>query len=1192
MELSDLPDFAAVQQLQSALWGKSDTRGAAVMIGAGFSRFARLASKTGKLPPLWNDFADEMRRRLNDEGVSSDPLKLADQYSAALGRHALDALIRELVCDQQWTPDELHARLMGLPWSDVMTTNWDTLLERTQIADPDRTYEVVRVIADIARTRAPRIIKLHGSLPAHEPLVFSAEDFRTYPKRFAPFVNLAQQIMLESELCLLGFSGDDPNFLQWAGWVRDQLGTSARKIRLIGVLNLSPSRRQLLEQSNISPIDLAPLVQGFEKDAGHRTAASIFIDSLWTSKPKPNFIWKLEDAPASKNQKSTELSPDDRIHSIVERWSASRLNYPGWLVAPFWDREIIRRDTVQELREIYKILPNVSLKLRAAFCYELIWRLEVSFFPLDDKAIALATEVINSSEFGLGKEKHEEIICALLRALRRRRNWSTFDSIIADLPKQETADSSASRAYERALRYRDELDFENLEKVVDEVSGDDPAWSIRRSALLCVLGEYRKAAEILLFTLENIRERRSRDRNSIWLLSREAWAHWLMRRASFTLRERKDIKPIDDDHDQWPTRYKAANCDPWDEISSIDRRIGREIADRKERALLVSSKFDAGAYRDNSSTIYIDDGSAVWSLSELMSLGEHVGLSDRFDHFDVLGSHFEKCLETHPSISKSGIWTAFAHIKSHSDGAIDVLFSRTEVACIPIEVVSEAIELLKRAIDYGRAHLSNDKWVSTVRVHTELISRLVVRLPSDRAIEIFRWALSIADDNKWNHWWLYKPLGNLLSRSLEAVHPCKRRELALSVIQMNLPNEIESRGPTVDWPEIIDEFRVSDFAPRGSGNDWSFRISELIEAVREGSPESRSRAALRLTMLCESGALHKSEEEAFGRALWSQTPAEGLFPEHTRLYGHIFLRLPCEELDRSRKVFSREIVDRLANGEITAFRLTSLAGSAWDKHRNRITSPISANKALEIFLACLKWRPRPPDVDGMPNFLKHDDDEISNGIGSCLSEAVLPVLSIENFTPAQIDDWVFAIVGGIIPTLVQTAAEFVRLVPARRAEMISLVRRDLVSRKEISVNSAISSIHNFIHITNTSQTEFPEILSSDIVSLCAARRQPGLASFLRCARDLMKFNITSIDDQKRLIEALEILSTETNYSNWDTHDPRTSSLGLIRRECILLADQLAKSHPESSPVLNWLSNAQDDPIPEVRFALAEVGLSD
>ena len=47
-------------------------------------------------------------------------------------------------------------------------------------------------------SRQPRIVKLHGSFPADFPLIVTEEDYRTYPKTFAPFVNTVQQAMMET----------------------------------------------------------------------------------------------------------------------------------------------------------------------------------------------------------------------------------------------------------------------------------------------------------------------------------------------------------------------------------------------------------------------------------------------------------------------------------------------------------------------------------------------------------------------------------------------------------------------------------------------------------------------------------------------------------------------------------------------------------------------------------------------------------------------------------------------------------------------------------------------------------------------------------------------------------------------------------------------------------------------------------
>ncbi len=52
---------------------------------------------------------------------------------------------------------------------------------------------------------------------------------------------------MENALCLFGFSGNDPNFLHWIGWVRDNLGNSTPPYTC-GLLDLSSSERRYLEE--------------------------------------------------------------------------------------------------------------------------------------------------------------------------------------------------------------------------------------------------------------------------------------------------------------------------------------------------------------------------------------------------------------------------------------------------------------------------------------------------------------------------------------------------------------------------------------------------------------------------------------------------------------------------------------------------------------------------------------------------------------------------------------------------------------------------------------------------------------------------------------------------------------------------------------------------------------------------------
>ncbi|MEA2206555.1 MAG: hypothetical protein QOE77_3331 [Blastocatellia bacterium] len=250
------PDQIYLEQIRQRLWGAREFGRAAVMVGAGFSRNAQ--KTTASIPefPLWIDIAENMfdalypagsvdedkRQRSKITMTSGTPLRLASEYEAAFTRAALDDLLLNSIADNGYQPGNLHRMLLSLPWADVFTTNYDTLLERTRPFIHDRKYDLILDASDIPVASRPRIVKLHGSFPSQRPFVITEKDFRTYPRRFSPLVNLVQQSVMENVFCLLGFSGDDPNFLNWTGWVRDHLGNHTQPIYLCGILNLSRFR--------------------------------------------------------------------------------------------------------------------------------------------------------------------------------------------------------------------------------------------------------------------------------------------------------------------------------------------------------------------------------------------------------------------------------------------------------------------------------------------------------------------------------------------------------------------------------------------------------------------------------------------------------------------------------------------------------------------------------------------------------------------------------------------------------------------------------------------------------------------------------------------------------------------------------------------------------------------------------------
>lgn len=231
---------------------------AAVMVGAGFSRNAdggdSLATWPDVAKALWTELNPDTKEANFSTGMVT---QLGEQYARVFSVPALENRLKQLIPDDKVVPSQLHDQLLRLPWSEIFTTNYDTLLERAAEKIIETAHFTVSCREDIPMSKIlgrRRIVKLHGSFPSQRPFIFTEENYRRYPQDFAPFVNLVRQSLLENVFCLIGFSGDDPNFLHWIGWVRDMLDDHALPIYLFFHSPPSLGHRRLLEARRVIPV--------------------------------------------------------------------------------------------------------------------------------------------------------------------------------------------------------------------------------------------------------------------------------------------------------------------------------------------------------------------------------------------------------------------------------------------------------------------------------------------------------------------------------------------------------------------------------------------------------------------------------------------------------------------------------------------------------------------------------------------------------------------------------------------------------------------------------------------------------------------------------------------------------------------------------------------------------------------------
>lgn len=137
---------------------------------------------------------------------------------------------------------EFLVRMMDVRWNSVFTTNYDNLIGYVLEKNGISRMTESNCASDLSlRNMRETIVKLHGSIDFehtsvgfdsdnHRKYIISQKDYDEYPVRHEAFMQLMRISLLKDCLCLVGFSGKDPNFISWINWVRDIIARDSRTI--------------------------------------------------------------------------------------------------------------------------------------------------------------------------------------------------------------------------------------------------------------------------------------------------------------------------------------------------------------------------------------------------------------------------------------------------------------------------------------------------------------------------------------------------------------------------------------------------------------------------------------------------------------------------------------------------------------------------------------------------------------------------------------------------------------------------------------------------------------------------------------------------------------------------------------------------------------------------------------------------
>lgn len=1168
------PDQSHINKVRDALWRRPGA-GASVMVGSGFSINAEKTRFDAVDLPLWKDIAKAIIDELypsDSEGALHRPgaerlspgsaLRFAEEYETAFGRTDLHRLLGELVQDSHYEPGRLHRRLLGLPWRDVFTTNWDTLLERASSEVDERPYSLVHDRDQLPLMSQPRILKLHGSFPSKFPLIVTEEDYRTYPREYAPFVNTVQQAMMETVFLLIGFSGDDPNFLNWSGWIRDNLGKVAPRIYLAGWLQLSNHRRSMLEDRGVVPIDIAqhPKSHSWSADQCHRLSVEWLIHTLERGRPYDFTNWPSPAAddfdqirdilqPVSKRAENSPIpnhaikttgsgSPKkgkellDTIRDVIVTWQYNRRLYPGWVVFPAGaPRQDFRLETDEWESPILQSLPNMSIRERLTMLSEVVWRRKVLAEPLNEhlaSSCKAALDSFQSSESVLDDsvsgteitgellEELTSISLALLADARLSTDQEGVDSCLKKLDSlpHKTPEIVNAIIHERCLWAIYSLDFEGLGDLLGswDIGNCDGVWKLRKAALLNEIGRHAAAREMISVALKTFQQSNMKE-PTIASASRESWAL----ASAMTSANHQEINR------EWD-RLAAMKCDAGAEIDQLRRAILRATGPGR------SPNFDLGIRRELRFHFEPTRNEPIIAAYRALLLCEASGLapvnapSEEFEipislMSEILGLAVDELASINIELA---IRVLLRICTSDSDKRLGRILSRSRVATIPEHTVNTLASICMDTSNHALSNLSDSKlllghhsWRSRLQVSLEVLSRFSLRLPTARQEEVLTLVKELYSSQEIvADVLLGRPLEHLLRRTWQSLSPARRMTHSIDMLRLPLAGfeGFSSEPQCVDPGGVITSGELPRVRTPENESEIAHAIDYSMRALHAGSVTKTS-ALMRLFSFSEADLLTGAESIQMAGILWENSdPVIDIESRGRVTFDWLFLVLPELTPGQAEESFRRKWLkySLSADGDDIneSARILSEVGAAVSALRSRGRQLILSSDDEQCILKHIlniEESLEGPAVSFAPIELAGAIVHIGSlaieiKIPTSTAESLLRTIEAQWARSLQSDDGLsWPAKGLVLEVGFALLPGIARALPGEIDSIVDLLENALASGDADHTNCALTTIRSWVERSADRVLEpLPDDLLVSVANIIASTNRTGLAHALLC----------------------------------------------------------------------------------------------
>jgi hypothetical protein len=785
------------------------------------------------------------------------------------------------------------------------------------------------------------------------------------------------------------------------------------------------------------------------------------------------------------------------------------------------------------------------------FLYELNWRLERCLYPLfEDTSIAVRDcldrywpfsdhNPLSQSADLLQKPKTEQrhdflrdrwcaLALSLLRYYREEglpEDWTLIATILKDHEDLLSSDQMASFAYERCLYRLFEADLAGLDREF-EVWPENlslPFWEAKRAGLLAERGRMDEAVKLLDRCLADIRAKQNLKpiSSDFTLVSQEAYVmvlrHYVGQALDFERHEHLGKKDIANDYSARWNELKQYLCDPWEELSALEKKLETEPLSRQ----MVTTKygFDIGSASRTTNLFSGPDPQALDGYSFIRFLEETaIPVSLPFMSFGKKAAIGALARIT----PYSSHWALCEAARIGDSEIADQLFNRRALSRIDRVTVdgyvTTYIQTHKRIYDSleqpsGRYQTSLSNYAT--KVIPEILSRLCCKSSPESREKVLSF---IEDLYRANNKTLYDGVNHLVERLIESASWEELDDYVPRFLKLEIPQETH---PLIERQFInpLSFFFDSEYASKDRTHKIAVEpatIERLFQNIAAQSEKTRTWSIVSLFALKQLGVLDEKQWEKFGELIWAGDFGDKLL-EHSGLYKFASLDLPIPEGIDARGRFKKYLIETPLPVIGDSHKGVSLAGGNFPIIADLLGSveylEWTDSEIHALLGKLISW------WDSDKQYLAAEEkEEVSSGLGSISQEARarlarLPDIMANVISPfirkgatdndiKEIARLIEEIRAAKMPYLKMKLA-FTQLFPKEHSNLIGEIAEALSSTRQDTIFDALKAMLFSLDSPQGSALSTPEELGHllfEVGSIVRWRYEPGLISAMNTIR--------------------------------------------------------------------------------------------